>query len=380
MNGFFLPGWVLFIVIGFTPLTSAEMDSLFVEDSKTLGIPLQDYGESSTHCGLHALRAVANALDRPIPVDLLFSKGQFMSTVNGSSSNDLLMAARANMLGARIIEGVSTGDLYSSTVPALLLMDTEASEFKHWIAYLGKTSNGRIEIYDSSIGIVSKDPSELDSFWGGTCLLVGQSDKQANSAAFSVAMTSVLRKLIYLLSAIDIVLLVERIMLHFSTRFSHSRGIWILVVSAVSSALLLITEHDPRALHDILVNRNCWSAEVTRQTDSKSNYIRKIPSDANVLLVDCRIAVDYRSGHIQNAINIPSNSGFHTWFQFTKALSKDRHVVLYCKSAKCDWAEITRRRLECLGVKASVLSGGYDRFTTEAIGGLDHVDSVQQGN
>ncbi|MEI8210632.1 MAG: rhodanese-like domain-containing protein [Planctomycetota bacterium] len=380
MNGLFWPGWLLFIVIWPIPSTRAETDPAFVEDSKTLEIPLQDYGESSTHCGLHALRAVANALDRPIPVDLLFCDGQFMSDAKGSSSNDLLMAARANALGVRIIEGVSIGDLYNSTVPALLLMDTEASEFKHWIAYLGKSSNGRIEIYDSDIGIVSKDPSELDSFWGGTCLLVGQSDKQVDSAAFSVAMTSVLRKLIYLLAAIAIVLLVERIMLHFSMRFSHSRGIWILVVSAASSALLLITEHDPRALHDTLVSRNCWSAKITGQTESKSDYIREIPSDANVLLVDCRMAVDYRSGHIPNAINIPSNSGFHTWFQFVKTLSKDRHVVLYCKSAKCDWAEITRRRLQCLGVKASVLSGGYDRFTTEAMGGLDHVQSVQQGS
>lgn len=135
MNGLFWPGWVLFIVIWPIPSTRAETDPPFVEDSKTLEIPLQDYGESSTHCGLHALRAVANALDRPIPVDLLFCDGQFMS-------------------------------------------------------------------------------------------------------------------------------------------------------------------------------------------DAKSDYTREIPSDANVLLADCRMAVDYRSGHVPNAINIPSNSGFTRGFSSSKHFRK----------------------------------------------------------
>ena len=74
------------------------------------------------------------------------------------------------------------------------------------------------------------------------------------------------------------------------------------------------------------------------------------------ILVDVRQGMEYNSGHIQNAVNIPLDriAGI------TKKAEKDQNVVLYCQSGARSGAALTQ--LKSMGYKNVYDLGAIHRW------------------
>ncbi|KJD34812.1 rhodanese [Tamlana nanhaiensis] len=80
-------------------------------------------------------------------------------------------------------------------------------------------------------------------------------------------------------------------------------------------------------------------------------------SSNNVQLVDVRTAVEYKSGHINNAINIDVFNHSKFIEAFNK-LDKNKAVFVYCRSGKR--SNKAAKKLDSLGFKTIYdLKGGY---------------------
>lgn len=87
--------------------------------------------------------------------------------------------------------------------------------------------------------------------------------------------------------------------------------------------------------------------------------LQKEIEDGRVELVDVRTRVEYRSGHIEGATNIPVDE----LEQLTSypATEGGRQLCLICQSGKR--AERARKHLETLGVQACILENGMNAWT-----------------
>jgi len=258
------PRIVCLFLLAITACVQSNAAAIEISESPVLEIPLTAYGESTVHCGLHALRAVANAIDKPAPINSLFADARFMTSTRGSSFSDLVAAANEHQLFTRTVTGITSRELSASTCPALLPIDSQISGYKHWIAYLGQTSDSRFEFYDSDEGIVSKDVVELDVFLNGTCLLVGTSESQVNQAALWVKTTTYLRRLSFLLSTIALALVAARISPASRGGSLLGSGFVIPIIVALTT-LLLVSQHPLKSLPELIANRGCWGTTRRRE-------------------------------------------------------------------------------------------------------------------
>ena len=84
----------------------------------------------------------------------------------------------------------------------------------------------------------------------------------------------------------------------------------------------------------ILVNacnsRKIYSSATIQQLD-KTDYLQRLHSCDNCLLIDVRTAAEYKKGHLDNATNI--SFIFNRFGRKVKQLDTSKIVFLYCETA-----------------------------------------------
>lgn len=82
-----------------------------------------------------------------------------------------------------------------------------------------------------------------------------------------------------------------------------------------------------------------------------------------VVFVDARKQVEYASGHIPNAINIPAELFSEAFSLHKQSLTKAGTIVTYCSDAECDEAyELAEALRETLGKTIKVFAGGMKEY------------------
>jgi phage shock protein E len=81
----------------------------------------------------------------------------------------------------------------------------------------------------------------------------------------------------------------------------------------------------------------------------------QILMDNNTILIDVRTKDEFKSGHLEKAINIP----YTEIEEQIKSITKDNHknIVVYCKSGRR--SGIAQKKLIQMGYKNVVNGGGY---------------------
>jgi phage shock protein E len=81
----------------------------------------------------------------------------------------------------------------------------------------------------------------------------------------------------------------------------------------------------------------------------------EIKIDNNTILIDVRTKDEFKSGHLEKAINIP----YTEIEEQIKSITKDNHknIVVYCKSGRR--SGIAQKKLIQMGYKNVVNGGGY---------------------
>ncbi len=90
-----------------------------------------------------------------------------------------------------------------------------------------------------------------------------------------------------------------------------------------------------------------------------------------VLLVDCRPAIFYHLGHIQDALHIPLKkyAGLInvTKGQFDNAIATGKVIVIYCQNLNCPDAYIFAKKIAADGYSISVYKGGWEEWKASGL-------------
>jgi rhodanese-related sulfurtransferase len=81
----------------------------------------------------------------------------------------------------------------------------------------------------------------------------------------------------------------------------------------------------------------------------------------NAVFIDTRSEAEFKSGHIRNAINIPSEATREEIMNFLRVLEQDEEMIVYCSSKHCDSARRLAGFIKYIGyIKVNVFTDGFD--------------------
>jgi len=89
---------------------------------------------------------------------------------------------------------------------------------------------------------------------------------------------------------------------------------------------------------------------------------KKLLDEKEVLFLDARPVSIYKRGHIPGAVSVPYNAPEKE--KLMADISKDKNLVVYCYSQRCNQARLLQKRIEKLGYNNTTLfDGGIKEWT-----------------
>jgi rhodanese-related sulfurtransferase len=311
---------------------------------------LFSHGVNTLDCGLHALYAASILVDNEIPFEFLFGDLSIKMSRQGISDSELIRIAEKHGLVAEKISGLSSADLSSTSCPLLLpLRMDRRSQNLHWVTLCGVESDGFV-FFDSIDAQLKLTGCEVDSLWDGQGILIGKSRKIVDDSQNLLWLSGFSRKVLFLSVVLTFVLATNNV------RWTRRWKSIVLVSSCMLMYFFFEASLYNRDYYNLMRLSNCWNEQ-----SSPDRFVREVPTNPETLIVDCRQSADFGRGHIPGAVNLPINASAITWNRFVTA-HHEQDILVYCQSVHCGWAEQFQKRCNCLGIKASVLSGGYERF------------------
>ncbi len=315
--------------------------------------------EPGVQCGLYALLAAAHALEHPIPSDELVD-GKWFTFIHGQTAADIARAARHFGLQAFPASQLTVSNLYETNSPIILLLDDPRgrNESNHWVTFLGFQEN-QVVLYDSLEGIRAIALAELISRWSGAGVVV--SEANADGLMRWRQIVNVMGRL---LPALCFVLVCGGIFGVSPPGTSAKRIRWRCLSMVAAFVLCWVLVDTITAPVSLLTNQTlrdsirCQNA----RTEAAIRDQQRISIDEidNCTIVDARPPIAYAMGHLPGAISIPVYSNCFQIRDSLSAVRSDMKFVVYCQSARCDWASQIAARMECLGYRAYVLQDGVD--------------------
>lgn len=332
---------------------------------------------SSINCGLFAVKAAAAVLDTNIPVEGLFGDARYLSSPEGSTGDDLLVACKDFGLAATSVSGLTSAELRVANCPILINLPVRGSKRHggHWMAVLGQ-EDGLLRVYDNLSGLQLKLPAEIDLFWDGSGIAVNVDDETVAASASALVWSSLVRRASWAAAPVLLVFLINwalgRVIPGFMAKRVGMRPKLVAGVAVASLVGLIYAAYPMGSLASYLATRGCiddlfasGDLKKTAIAEQPARVVRELGELEHPLVVDVRRAEDYRLGAIPGAISVPINATTDQWVALADELHSGRPVVLYCQSAACSWASICQARLDCMGVPAFVYAGGYARYQSE---------------
>ncbi len=95
---------------------------------------------------------------------------------------------------------------------------------------------------------------------------------------------------------------------------------------------------------------------------------RDLSGQEGVLVLDARLELFHRLGHIPGAISLPRED-FETVYPLVeKQLREAAAIVIYCSGSTCEDAELVKKALAAVGVgNLSIFTGGWAEWTTRGL-------------
>jgi rhodanese-related sulfurtransferase len=328
------------------------------------------------YCGLFCLYTVMKLVGRKIDFRELV-KYDYLSSRLGSSLSELKKASEDYGLYAVHVGNMTSRELCQLDYPVILhvKLDTMSMEYDHFELFLGE-ENGKARLFDPPNPVRLVSFAELAPRWDGKGLIVS-AEPIDRRALFAPTRK---RFMLYAVVAITSILA-----LHWAKRWLPEEllntrfllfGVSVIQVSAFALIALLcgMLYH---FVNDagLLANAN---ATASIQQAHVGNFIPKI-NEKNVrkllgsdaVFIDARLIRDYKAGHLKGAISVPADANDVERQKATANIPKNAHIVLYCQSAGCKFAEKVAIKLKNDGFSnISIYKGGWVEWVAKNGSGI----------
>jgi rhodanese-related sulfurtransferase len=317
---------------------------------------------SAGYCGIYCLYAAMKYFDVEVePNDLL--KPEYIGSNEGSSLAELKKAAQDHGLFAEPVAKLTTKELRHSLYPIILHVKSSPAKkvYDHYELFL-RNKDGRVCVYDPPQPVRAAPFYELAPRWDGTGLIVSNRPIDLG-AVFAPARW---RFMVWAAIALAAVLVVRwgRSRLLPPARFLPLRGrLTVSVIEGVAVTAVAILA--AFAYH--LINEEGFLARGEATSDIQQAYqgsfvpkigereVRRLlalaPYGAGLtagnkaVFVDARSPLDFQTGHLQGAVNIPENAPDEQRRAATANIDKNARIIVYCRSASCGFAQAVAVKL-----------------------------------
>lgn len=83
----------------------------------------------------------------------------------------------------------------------------------------------------------------------------------------------------------------------------------------------------------------------------------------NTIFLDARLEIDYKIGHILNALNLPFEDFEQYYSKIEPLLSRDKNIIVYCDGTECETSLFLARLLKRKGFdNLKVFFGGWTEW------------------
>jgi rhodanese-related sulfurtransferase/predicted double-glycine peptidase len=328
-------------------------------------------GPSHPHCGLYCFYTIMKMTDKEIDFGELV-KPEYLGSRKGSSLADLKKAAEDNGMYAVPVGNLTSQVLRNCPYPVILHVKSNVTsrEYDHYELFLG-AKNNQVKIFNPPEPVKLVAFAELAPRWDGNGLIVSAEPIDLG-AIFAPARKRFVVYAAIAIAAILVVRLARRwlpVTLLNSQRkllvSSASQGVAFIVIAFLSGMIYHFANDE-----GLLANAN---ATASIQQEHLGNFIPKISErkvhkllKTDTIFIDARLERDYKSGHLEGAINVPVNASDDEYQKIMADIAKDARLVLYCQSAACRFAERVAIKLISDGFSdVSIFRGGWNEWTTK---------------
>ncbi len=324
---------------------------------------------SDPYCGLYCLYTAMKTMGKKVVFDDLL-KPAYLGSRLGSTLFELKKAAENNGVSAEMAGKLTIRELRQSPYPIILhtKFANDRKKYDHYELFLG-TKDGMARLYDPPLPIKLVPFRELASRWDGNGLVLSnepidigivfaQARKQFIICA-AVAISAILlvhwRRKQWLLSV--------RTISHLQLfGFSIVQVIGLTIIALLCGLVYHFSNDEGFLAHA--------NATASVQKAHLGNFLPKVSKkkvqqllSSDTVFIDARRTRDFKTGHLEGAINVPVDANDIERQEIMADISKDAHIVIYCKSNKCPYAEKTMIKLMTDGFSnISIFKGGWDEW------------------
>lgn len=319
-----------------------EMDTTEFIHSKT----------PTSYCGLYCVHVAAKSIGVELRLENLIRE-DYLTGRDGSSTDDLVNASRANGLNAKVRNGLAIDALMVANAPMILHVRSPGSKgYFHWSLFLGFDESGKAEIYDPPVGKGKLSKATVLSIWDGIAIDISREKQRVFALPLSLS----------------IVVLGMATFLGLWMLQNWCRTEW--VVPLVGFCLGCVTL--------VLPLGYIWNQDTVRHVSSSHfemelsrisyDELKQLLESKQVILIDTRPEETFQSDSIPGAINIPIGTSEINLQEALAGLQsrEGKRVVTYCQSILCGWAErmgiiISKRTSVPVYVYAEGMNGWHSK-------------------
>jgi rhodanese-related sulfurtransferase len=349
-------GWILLsaLLLGGPPAAAPSILGGSVDGR------VEDYG--GVYCGIYCLQAALAAQGLPLPPMESLQDRKYVSSFFGSSTADLVRAARDLGHQLHVFTGLSLGTLRLAEGPIILHVRKEGfgNPYSHWMLFLGMDGE-KARILDPPMGLELWDVGDVAAVWNGVGLTF-QAPSVGWIGAFGLDVGT---HVLLTMTVLCLVLSARHLLSGAWVKSPVSRTFLDTAVLVLVAVILSATCHFampegfgrcPTGLS--LVRASYFPAAFpTVSTDEVQALLRN--AEARVVLVDARFPAAFSRGHLPGAVNLPVSTHLQT-LKRTLQLDRAATLIVYCESEGCGWSDVIAHKLQILGARdVRVYRRGY---------------------
>ena len=357
---------ILAVLLG---LISADNTITAEEAHKTTNSSTVQRRPSGAYCGIYCLYSAMKLFEIDVdPNELL--KPEYIGSPYGSSLAELKKAAEDNGLYAVPVAKLASRELRQSPYPIILHTKSAADKkgYDHYELFL-ETKNGRARLYDPPEPVRWVPFYELASRWDGTGLIVS-----ANPIDLGTIFGPARRRFIlYAAIAVAVILIVHwgrRRWLPSANMMSRRQSLGLsaaqcggLVLLALLAGMVYHFANDEGFLAHPNATASIQQAHLGGFLPKVSEKEVRQLLNTDTIFIDAGFARDFKAGHLEGAINVPVNASDDERKEAMADVAKDAHIVVYCQSAGCKFAEKVAIKLISDGFSnVSLFKGGWHKW------------------
>lgn len=310
--------------------------------------------ESDRYCGLYCVHEAGRLTGHPVDLERLV-RPERVSGRHGSTVQDVLDACAEFGIRAAYTPAASYADLYLLGGPALVLVKNQpgATDPNHWMLVV-RADAAAADVYDPGVGVIRVSAAELQSLWAGPTVAV-YADADGTAGPVVWAAGRVLLVALGVGAAAAMLRVMGRSRVPSTVALAGATALIVVVLHAVSLAGFA---RNPAAVGELMsAGRPRAVGHVTPQEAGR------LRGDPGVVFVDARTLPQYLRERVPGAVAIPYLAPHFQKKRAVADLPATAHVVLYCESPDCPWAEaLGSGTLFRHFPRVSVLDGGIQEY------------------